>query len=119
MTESNMQNVTSQPPQAAAGAGAAGSAASRPGASAGHFRLPAHGPAYQAMHAMLQRRRQELQKEGAAADGAAAPNSSTAVYPLGPPSVSLPPQFGVVVAVGSTNQGVTAAPDPLQPMLSF
>lgn len=46
------------------------------------LRLPDAGPAYQAMHAMLQRRRTELQRSSSSLLGGDS---------LGPPTMSLPP----------------------------
>ncbi|PRW57861.1 hypothetical protein C2E21_3632 [Chlorella sorokiniana] len=134
MTEADSHDAAPLPQsvETAAGAGTAGGAASSHASSMSLtaegsgpaslnlqvFRMPAHGPAYQAMHAMLQRRRQELTKEGDAA-GAGAPTGATAAYPLGPPAMSLPHHINVAVAAGGGGQGGSTGPDPLQPMLSF
>lgn len=135
MTEAGLQSAGTLPQAAqaaeAAGAGDGGGAPRGGGQSVAApasgpaslnvqaFRLPAHGPAYQAMHAMLQRRREELAKEEAAAAGA--PRSTAGGFTLGPPAMSLPHRFSVAVAAGGGGggQGGSAASDPLQPMLSF
>lgn len=133
MTEAGLQSAGTLPQAAQAaedaGTGGGGGASRGGGQSAAGpasgpaclnvqaFRLPAHGPAYRAMHAMLQRRREELAKEEAAAAGA--PRSTDGGYSLGPPAMSLPHRFSVAVAAGGGGQGGSASSDPLQPMLSF
>ena len=87
------------------------------GSPSSGFRMPPHGPAYQAMHAMLQRRREQLQKlqqEAAAGSGTA-----RAAFALGPPCLSMPHTVEVAIAAaGSGAQGSSVASEPLQPMLS-
>lgn len=70
------------------------------------LRLPANGPAYQAMHAMLQRRRQALVQQ----DGCV-PYAEGAGGSLGHATMSLPP--GAVLVHGNG-----PAAEPLLPALS-
>ena len=73
------------------------------------LRLPDHGPAYQAMHAMLQRRRTELARSSSANGG-----SGGAAAALGTPTMSLPPE-GMAARGGA---GGMATAETLLPALS-
>ena len=127
MTDGDLQSSAPPPPQSTQAAAATKdlrqqSTASAPApTSLPGFRMPAHGPAYQAMHAMLQRRREELTKvqaEGGSPTGVAClARSSVGAFPLSHPAASLP-HVGMGRAAGGAKVS-SVAPEPLQPMLSF
>lgn len=122
MTESDVHRPAVPPPPQNVAAQAQAASAPRPAAAQGlpagspssGFRMPPHGPAYQAMHAMLQRRREQLQQ---LQQEAASSGTARGVFALGPPCLSMP--HTIVVTASGGGQASTAATEPLQPMLSF